>query len=257
MSEPMTVESHATYVREIFGALFDWERISGLATDLMGSIDFAVAIGLDQLGHFGPQGVRLVAQRLVDAADGPLTRIVELGSGFAGATRHMFRELNTKDVHGLLVGVDIVHAHSAHGGHIGRSIEETDPRLVTAGCREPAVSPVRGASTYFMRCRRRVALRVDGTRARGVFACIASRRRRGDGGRSRACIRRTVLSQASSSSSIIRSCASRLSTSGGADFERAGLEIDAFESRVRGVGRAAAQTAHPGHAHAEPLRSEM
>jgi SAM-dependent methyltransferase len=95
----------------------------------------ALAFGLDQLGHFGPRCVSLVVERLVQATAGPLTHVLEVGSGFGGALRQVERELRSRKVDASLVGVELVAEHCANAAAISGVLADPAPRIVQADAR--------------------------------------------------------------------------------------------------------------------------
>ena len=116
------IESQAVYHRQLFAKLYEWDSVWKSAVDFLGNEQAARQIGLDQLGHFGPRGVALVAERLRAAADGPLQRIVELGSGFGGVLRQLRRELAGSDAAPALIGVELVPQHCEIAAAITRTM---------------------------------------------------------------------------------------------------------------------------------------
>lgn len=143
MTTALAIRSQTDYHRELFAALYQWETFWTAAIDLTGDQESAVEMALDQLGHFGPRGVSLLVDRLMQTATRPLTRIVELGSGFGGALRQVRRALRTRDVHPALIGVELVREHCDLAATIGRTIGASDVLLVQADARR---LPLRSAS---------------------------------------------------------------------------------------------------------------
>jgi SAM-dependent methyltransferase len=130
------IESQAAYHRQLFASVYRWDTLWKQAIDMVGDAESAVGLGLDQLGHFGSRGVEIVADRLVAAVEGPLTRVVELGSGFGGALRQLARELKSRGMSPQLIGVELVPEHCALSPVIGRTmIEDCDPLYVNADVR--------------------------------------------------------------------------------------------------------------------------
>jgi SAM-dependent methyltransferase len=124
--------SQAAYHRQLFAAVYRWDTLWRQTIEMTGDVKAAVDLGLDQMGHFGPRGVSLVIDRLVTAADDALTSVIELGSGVGGALRQTARELRSRGIRALLVGVELVDDHCRISGVIDRSIGETGTRLVEA-----------------------------------------------------------------------------------------------------------------------------
>jgi SAM-dependent methyltransferase len=137
------------YHRELFPALHDWERTERSITGFTGEEGPGGLLGLDQMGHLGPQGCDLVAEAVAGAvpraggtgaagsagvrgghgvaggAPGPVAgalELCELGSGFGGALRYTVDRLTAR---GLVVrrayGVDLVAEHCAVSRRISRA----------------------------------------------------------------------------------------------------------------------------------------
>jgi SAM-dependent methyltransferase len=115
--------------------LFRWEPFWAETLDMTGDTASALALGLDQMGHFGPRGVSLVVERMVAATSGALARVVEVGSGFGGAVRQVGRELEERGIAAHLVGVEFVAAHCGNAAAINRSLGEKGPAFVQADAR--------------------------------------------------------------------------------------------------------------------------
>jgi len=141
MTRSAEIESQAAFHRQLFAGWYQWEEFWKVALDLVGDKEDAIRLGLDQLGHFGPRGVALVADRLVSAADGELTRVVELGSGFGGALRHMGRQLGSLGMRPWLIGVEFVSEHCELATTIGRTLGDTAPLFLHADAGELPFSP--------------------------------------------------------------------------------------------------------------------
>jgi SAM-dependent methyltransferase len=133
MTRAAEIESQAEYHKRLFASVFEWDTLWKQAIDMVGDPETAAGLGLDQFGHFGPRGVEFVAERLVAAAHGPLTRIVELGSGCGGSLRQFARELGARGLNPQLIGVELVREHCALAPRIGRAIgEDAPPAYVNA-----------------------------------------------------------------------------------------------------------------------------
>lgn len=133
----------SAYHRQLFAAVYEWEKLWDEAVEMAGDAKCAVDLGLDQMGHFGPRGVSLVVERLLSASERTLTRVVELGSGLGGALRHAARELRARSVHARLVGVELVADHCEVAGVVGRTIGDTGPLVL---CADAARLPFRSES---------------------------------------------------------------------------------------------------------------
>ncbi|MCD9195219.1 class I SAM-dependent methyltransferase [Streptomyces albireticuli] len=112
------------YHRELFPALHDWERTERSIVGFTGEEGPSGLLGLDQMGHFGPQGCDLVADAVVTAL-GPgrsTVDLCELGSGFGGALRYTVDRLATRGVTvRRAFGVDLVAEHCAVSRRISRA----------------------------------------------------------------------------------------------------------------------------------------
>ena len=124
------VTSQAVYHRQLFDALFRWDQFWTETLDMTGDESSALALGLDQMGHFGPRGVSLVIDRLVAASSGALSQVVEVGSGFGGALRQAGRELHARGIDAHLIGVEFVAEHCANAVAINRSLRQSGPTFV-------------------------------------------------------------------------------------------------------------------------------
>ncbi|MFF3429687.1 class I SAM-dependent methyltransferase [Streptomyces sp. NPDC002602] len=136
------------YHRELFPALHDWERTERSIVEFTSEEGPASPgdgglLGLDQMGHFGPQGCDLVAEAVIAHGAGPLD-VCELGSGFGGALRYTVDRITAG---GLRVrrahGVDLVPEHCA----VSRSINRAQGRAeVSDICASATAVPLPGAS---------------------------------------------------------------------------------------------------------------
>ena len=126
------VASQAVYHRQLFDALFRWQQFWTETLDMTGDEASALALGLDQMGHFGPRGVSLVVERMVARTSGALARVLEVGSGFGGALRQVGRELHARGIAAQLVGVEFVAEHCANAAAINRSLRHDRPVFVQA-----------------------------------------------------------------------------------------------------------------------------
>lgn len=119
------IERQAAYHAELFANLSRWDQVWETAVEVIGDPDSAVALGLDQLGLFGPRGVSLVIERLIANTNRTFfSRVVELGSGFGGALRHAGRVLRSCGLNPHLIGVEIVPWHCEVTQKIGRALED-------------------------------------------------------------------------------------------------------------------------------------
>ncbi|GAB3466670.1 class I SAM-dependent methyltransferase [Actinophytocola sediminis] len=124
----MTIEHQAEvqyrYHRELFPALHDWANTEQSIVEFTGDARPAGLLGLDQMGHFGPQGCDRVAAAVIDGL-GPVgapVGVCELGSGFGGALRYTVDRLTEGGlVVGRSYGVDLVAEHCAVSAGISRA----------------------------------------------------------------------------------------------------------------------------------------
>ncbi|WP_267242629.1 class I SAM-dependent methyltransferase [Streptomyces sp. PR69] len=113
------------YHRELFPALHDWERTERSIVEFTGEEGPGGLLGLDQMGHFGPQGCDLVAEAVAEgggALRAATVDLCELGSGFGGALRYTVDRLTAL---GIAVqrayGVDLVAEHCEVSRRISRA----------------------------------------------------------------------------------------------------------------------------------------
>jgi SAM-dependent methyltransferase len=125
------VDTQARYHGEVFAALHRWGDVWTAALDMAGDRDSAIALALDQLGHFGPLGTELIADRLLSSAHGPLARVIELGSGFGGVLRHLGRIMRSRGERPFLVGIELVPDHCKVAMTIARSLGDSTTLTVT------------------------------------------------------------------------------------------------------------------------------
>jgi SAM-dependent methyltransferase len=135
MTQAAEIQSQKAYHLQMFASLYQWDTFWGATLDLIGDENAAVQLAIDQLGHFGPNGVAMVAERLVKSSAIPLRRVVELGSGFGGALRHMGRELRARNASPSLIGVEFVAGHCNMAAEIGRTIKDNNPLIIQADVR--------------------------------------------------------------------------------------------------------------------------
>ncbi|MFI0773152.1 class I SAM-dependent methyltransferase [Streptomyces sp. NPDC021212] len=114
------------YHRNLFPALHDWDNTERAIVGFTGEDGPSGLLGLDQMGHFGPQGCDLVVDTVVATADGGPggdgVDLCELGSGFGGALRYTVDRLSSRQVtvrHAY--GVDLVAEHCAVSRRISRA----------------------------------------------------------------------------------------------------------------------------------------
>ncbi|MCS0635784.1 class I SAM-dependent methyltransferase [Streptomyces sp. LP05-1] len=144
------------YHRELFPALHDWERTERSIVAFTGERGPRGLLGLDQMGHFGPQGCDLVADAVVAWASGrdrgaggdgggdPVD-LCELGSGFGGALRYTLDRLTDLAVRvRRAYGVELVAEHCA----VSRRISRAQGRTGTLAeiCASAAAVPLPDAS---------------------------------------------------------------------------------------------------------------
>jgi SAM-dependent methyltransferase len=130
------VARQGEYHRRIFGALYRWDELWPAAVDLAGDEASAASLGIDQLGHFGPQGVELVAERMLAALESDPATVVELGSGFGGVLRQLGRILRSQDVDASLLGIELVPEQRSAGIAIGRAIGDAGAEIIEGDVRQ-------------------------------------------------------------------------------------------------------------------------
>ncbi|ARZ72348.1 methyltransferase [Streptomyces albireticuli] len=114
------------YHRGLFPALHDWERTERSIVGFTGEEGPSGLLGLDQMGHFGPQGCDLAADAVV-AGYTPVpgrsaVDLCELGSGFGGALRYTVDRLTARGVAVRRAhGVELVAEHCAVSRRISRA----------------------------------------------------------------------------------------------------------------------------------------
>lgn len=135
------VRLQAAHHRREFAGLHEWDVVWKATVDWAGDEETAIGIGLDQHGHFGPNGSELIADRLVSTADGPLACVVELGSGFGGSLRQIGRNLRSHGYRPSLIGVELVPEHCALAEKAGRSVGDTAPDFLNADVRQIPLPP--------------------------------------------------------------------------------------------------------------------
>ncbi|MFF0447652.1 class I SAM-dependent methyltransferase [Streptomyces sp. NPDC004609] len=137
------------YHRDLFPALHDWERTERSIVEFTGESGPRGLLGLDQMGHFGPQGCDLVTGAVREVfgragAPQPTLTLCELGSGFGGALRHMAHAL-AADGPGVarMYGVDLVPEHCAVSRRISTAQGRSD---VTEICADATDVPLPDAA---------------------------------------------------------------------------------------------------------------
>jgi SAM-dependent methyltransferase len=141
MTQAAEIQSQEEYHLQLFESLYRWDTFWAATLDLIGDENAAVQLAIDQLGHFGPEGIAMVAERLVSASAMPLRRVVELGSGFGGALRHMGRELRSRNVSPSMIGVEFVAGHCSLTSEIGRTIKDSHALIAQADVRCLPLAP--------------------------------------------------------------------------------------------------------------------
>ncbi|MGW2026509.1 class I SAM-dependent methyltransferase [Streptomyces decoyicus] len=102
------------YHRELFPALHDWERTEASIVEFTGESGPKGLLGLDQMGHFGPQGCDLVTRLVRETFPEDVLTVGELGSGFGGALRYMADALTSgRGGVARMYGIDLVPEHCA------------------------------------------------------------------------------------------------------------------------------------------------
>jgi SAM-dependent methyltransferase len=124
------------YHDSIFEALLPWEKVWQMSIDMAGSAQAAASLGIDLVGHFGPRGVTLVLDQIVLQSEGPLSNILELGSGFGGALRLARRHLLGRGLSPRLTGIELVSEYCSLASRIGRVVGDAEPLIVNGDARQ-------------------------------------------------------------------------------------------------------------------------
>ena len=130
------IDIQRAYHDSIFEALLPWEKIWRMSIDMAGSPEAAATLGIDLIGHFGPRGVTLVLDQLVLQSEGPLSNIVELGSGFGGALRLARRHLLARGLSPRLTGIELIREYCSLAATIGRVVGDVEPFIVNGDARQ-------------------------------------------------------------------------------------------------------------------------
>jgi SAM-dependent methyltransferase len=111
------------YHRDLFPALHDWENTERAIVDFTGEEGPSGLLGLDQMGHFGPQGCDVAVRAVVAGfGAGRAVDLCELGSGFGGALRYTVDKLAAAGVEvRRSYGVDLVAEHCEVSSRISRA----------------------------------------------------------------------------------------------------------------------------------------
>lgn len=142
-------EFQAGFHNALFARLYEWDEVWRAALEMAGDVAGANRLALDQLGHFGPFGVELIAEQLTTHMDGAMRHVLELGSGFGGSLRHMQRLLSARDLHPLLSGIELVGAHCALARTIGQTTSQSGVSFIRA---DVAELPIRSAAVDAIFC---------------------------------------------------------------------------------------------------------
>jgi SAM-dependent methyltransferase len=136
MTQAAEIESQAAYHRQLYAALYNWDATQQAARPFLGDESMLLRLGIDQLGHFGPRGVTLIAERLVATADRPLSCVIELGSGLGGTLRGLGNELAAREMTPQLFGVELVQEHCEVAVEIGRRAGQDQAMVVNADAQQ-------------------------------------------------------------------------------------------------------------------------
>lgn len=113
----------AEYHDDRFSSLRSVERVRSVIEDLSGTTTNEGWIGLDQMGHFGPHGCKLVSDAVAEHTRS-VDVLLELGSGYGGSMRDVIDQLAKAGVPVRLgIGVEIVTGHIEAGSAIGRDFD--------------------------------------------------------------------------------------------------------------------------------------
>jgi len=132
------------YHRDLFPALHDWEQTERSIVEFTGDSGPKGLLGLDQMGHFGPQGCDLVTGVIRDVFPHTTLNLCELGSGFGGALRYMVDELASNGVGvARMYGIDLVSEHCEVSRRISAAQQRSE---VTEICADAADVPLPDAA---------------------------------------------------------------------------------------------------------------
>lgn len=133
----------ARYHNERFGRLVEPAGVAEVIEDLSGVLDTPGWLGLDQMGHFGPQGSELAAERIIGEATAVDT-LVELGTGYGGALRDIVDRLERggRQV-ACAVGVDLVVDHCLAARTISTDLTHSPTSFAVA---DATAAPLREAT---------------------------------------------------------------------------------------------------------------
>ncbi|MER5375867.1 class I SAM-dependent methyltransferase [Streptomyces sp. NPDC002553] len=121
------------YHRELFPALHDWERTEASIVEFTGESGPKGLLGLDQMGHFGPQGCDLVSGLVREALPDAVLTVGELGSGFGGALRYLADALTAGGAGvARMYGIDLVPEHCAVSRRISAAQGRSDVTEICA-----------------------------------------------------------------------------------------------------------------------------
>jgi SAM-dependent methyltransferase len=133
----------ARYHHERFGRLAEPAVMADVIQDLSGSLDPQGWLGLDQMGHFGPQGCERAANRIARECS-TVGTLVELGSGYGGALRDVVDRLGRQGRPvARAVGIDLVVAHCVAARTISTEITRSRTSFAVG---DAAATPLRGGA---------------------------------------------------------------------------------------------------------------
>ena len=130
------VENQESFHRQLFKQLTDWERTRAEILDLSGDDSLAGLLGLDQLGHFGTNGIDL-ALELLDATTLPANPIIlDVGSGYGGVSRYVTQQLADVRPECCCIGIELVLSHCQLSRQIDATIAPHTPLPVICASAE-------------------------------------------------------------------------------------------------------------------------
>jgi SAM-dependent methyltransferase len=136
------VDVQERYHHALFGGLRAWERAFDQISDLSGAESLDGLLGLDQMGHFGPNGCDLVVDAIAAHFKGMPLRLCELGSGFGGTTRYVVNRLRARGISvEVALGLEFVAGHCRLFRTINRSLRETAAEPVCAAAQALPLAP--------------------------------------------------------------------------------------------------------------------
>ena len=123
MADQKTLQQ--AYHTERFGCLGTWAHVADVLSGLLRNVESGRVLGLDQMGHFGPQGCQLLAEEIIRrvGSGSREIRLLELGSGYGGALRDLVHRLTRADLRiTRAIGLELVDAFCHGALEINRAL---------------------------------------------------------------------------------------------------------------------------------------